>query len=345
MRHIALFTPSVLLVVLACSGYAQERAGRQSLVPSRDQTSKAVNDAPSPEDNASAGQEKGRRTFEKKPSAEEDAIRETAKKYIEAFSSGDAKAAAKQYASDAEYIDPQGIRYEGRQAIEDLLTTFFANYPDRKIDFAIDSIRLVSPIVAIEDGTSIVTTVKDQQPQTFQYTAVHVKIDGQWLTASVRDHALGSPRQHRAQIGQLEWMIGDWVHEGDDAVVHFSCRAVDNGHFLVRKFTVQVAGQETMTGTQRIGWDPQAGKFRAWVFDSDGGFSEGFWRHEGDEWTLKLSGVTADGRSASCTSIYSFVDNRTMTFRSIHHEVGGIELPDSAAVRIVRQPPQAESAQ
>ena len=125
-------------------------------------------------------------------------------------------------------------------------------------------------------------------------------------------------------------------------MVPFSCHSGRQRAtwFLVRKFTVQVAGQHTMTGIQRIGWDPHAGKFRAWVFDSDGGFSEGYWRHDGDDWILKLTGVTPDGQSASCTSIYTFVDGRTMTFRSVHHEVGGIELPDSAPVTIVRQPPQ-----
>ena len=339
MQRFASFTASIVLLAFACPGFTQERVRQPP-----DQPAPKVKVAvPAPASAAADQNPEDRRTFARRPSPEEEAIRETAKKYIAAFSGGDAKAAVAIYTDDAEYIDPQGNTYQGRQAIEDLLAAFFKNYPERKLDLLIDSIRIVSPTVAIEDGVSIVATSKDTPPQSFQYTAVHVKSDGHWQTASVRDRVLNTPRQHRAQLTQLDWLVGDWVHEGDDALVHFSCHPVDNGHFLARKFTVQVAGQHTMTGIQRIGWDPHAGKFRAWVFDSDGGFSEGYWRHDGDAWILKLTGVTPDGQSASCTSIYTFVDGRTMTFRSVHHEVGGIELPDSAPVTIVRQPPQIET--
>ena len=52
------------------------------------------------------------------------------------------------------------------------------------------------------------------------------------------------------------------MDEGDDLITNFSCQSADNGNFLVRKFTIQIAGQETMSGTQRIGWDPRTGKLR-----------------------------------------------------------------------------------
>ena len=286
-----------------------------------------------------------------KSSPDENAIRKTGETYATAFSEGDAKAAAAHFTADAEYVDAQGIIFEGRQAIEDLLTAFFSNNPGRKLQLRIESLRFLSPGVVIEDGITVVSRAKNSadtesngaEPTVAQYTAIHVKNDGKWLTASVRERAVKSPRQHRAQLKELEWMVGEWVHEGDDAIVRFSCHPVDNGTFLVRKFAVHVAGQETMTGTQRIGWDAQSGKFRAWVFDSDGGFSEGCWHRSGDDWVLKLTGVTADGEEASNTSIYSFVDARTMTFRSVNHEVAGIGLPDSHPVTIVRQPPRAES--
>lgn len=323
MQRFASFAPSIALLVFTCPGFVLAQVPETSSTTGR----QAIDN----------------QTFAKQPTADEQSLHETAKQYMTAFAAGDAKVAAGMYTENAEYIDPQGIKYEGRQAIEDLLATFFKNYPERKLDLLIDSIRIVSPAVAIEDGVSIVTTSKDAPPRSFQYTAVHVKTDGHWQTASVRDRVLGPSRQHRAQLEQLDWLVGDWVHEGDDALVHFSCRAVDNGHFLARQFTVQVAGQHTMTGVQRIGWDPQAGKFRAWVFDSDGGFSEGYWRHEGNDWILKLNGVTPDGQSASSTSIYTVGDGRTITFRSVHHEVGGIELPDSTPVTIVRQAPPIQT--
>ena len=46
-------------------------------------------------------------------------------------------------------------------------------------------------------------------------------------------------------------------------------------------------------GTQRIGWDPVAGQFRSWDFDSQGGYSEGLWSRDGDRWIIKMSACCA----------------------------------------------------
>jgi hypothetical protein len=54
---------------------------------------------------------------------------------------------------------------------------------------------------------------------------------------------------------------------------------------------------------------------------------------------LKSTGVTADGQTASSTSIYTFVNAHTMTWQSVDHEIAGVELPDSEVVTIVRQAP------
>ena len=54
---------------------------------------------------------------------------------------------------------------------------------------------------------------------------------------------------------------------------------------------------------------------------------------------LKSTGVTADGQTASSTSIYTFVNDHTMTWQSVHHEIAGVRQPDSEVVTIVRQAP------
>ncbi len=54
-------------------------------------------------------------------------------------------------------MDERGDLFEGRQAIEEALAAFFAENPGYRIDVDIDTIRFVSPDVAIEDGT---TTLK-----------------------------------------------------------------------------------------------------------------------------------------------------------------------------------------
>ena len=79
---------------------------------------------------------------------------------------------------------------------------------------------------------------------------------------------------------QLEWLVGDWVDEGDHGVVHTTCRWSDDKSFLLREFTIKVPGQPISSGAQRIGWDAGREQFRSWVFDSDGGHSEGLWTED-----------------------------------------------------------------
>ena len=92
-----------------------------------------------------------------------------------------------------------------------------------------------------------------------------------------------------------------------------------------------------MSGTQRIGWDPFSKQLKAWSFDSEGGFSEGFWQRDGNRWTLKLTGVSADGRVGSATQIHTFVSDHAMTWQATDRVLGGESLPDIAEITIVRR--------
>jgi uncharacterized protein (TIGR02246 family) len=272
-------------------------------------------------------------------SADEDAIRQTNDSFLKAYGQGDAKSAAAHFTADAEYVDESGNVFQGREAIEESLSEFFAANPGCQLEMSINTIRFISPGVAVEDGRTKITRPESSVSVDSHYTTVHVKANGKWLAASVRDHAPKDRRQHRAQLQQLEWLVGNWVDEGDDSLVAFSCQAVDNGNFLVRQFTVVIAGQEAMSGTQRIGWDPLTGKLRAWIFDSEGGSGEGTWHRDGEDWVLKSTGVTADGEAASSTSIYRYVNDHTMTWQSVHHEIAGVQQPDSDVVTLVRAAP------
>jgi hypothetical protein len=134
-------------------------------------------------------------------------------------------------------------------------------------------------------------------------------------------------------------LMGDWIDEGDDSIVSFSCKATDSGNFLLREFAIEIAGRKAMSGTQRIGWDPLTGKLRGWIFDSEGAYAEGLWHRDEDSWVLKTTGVTADGQAASSTSIYRQINDHTMTWQSIDYEIGGVQIPDSEVYTIVRQAP------
>jgi uncharacterized protein (TIGR02246 family) len=348
MRTILKVSAASLVVVAMSSAVAGEQAVPKPVNKRGIQNAKAAEKAAvkpadkagtTPADKSSASGPAAKATAPDKNLAEEEAIRNSSETYAQAYASGDAKAVAAHFTGDAEYVDERGDLFKGRQAIEEALTAFFAENPGCQLDVDIDTIRFVSPDVAIEDGTTTLTHPEGPATDYSHYTTVHVKTAGKWLAASVREHAPKDRREHRAQLQQLEWLLGDWVDEDDDSIVEYSCQAVDNGNFLLRQFTVKIAGQEAMSGTQRIGWDPVSGKLRAWVFDSEGGYAEGTWHRDGDSWILKTTGVTADGQTASGTSIYTFVSDDIMTWQAVDHEIAGEQLPDGEVVTIVRKPP------
>ncbi|WP_010584226.1 YybH family protein [Schlesneria paludicola] len=273
---------------------------------------------------------------------DENAVRAAAQAYIKLFNEGNAKGLADHYTTNAEYIDERGVLVRGRTAIEESLKTYLSEHPGCTLDLNIASIRIVGAGMAIEDGTATLTLSNGAAPTISRYTAVSQKTGARWQLASVRDFSTNQPPAHRDYLKQLDWMLGEWVHEGSDAVVVFNCHPSDNGNFLVRNFTIRISGQDAISGSQRIGWDAQAKKFRAWTFDSDGGHSDGYWHRDGDSWVLKAAGVTATGQSASNTSIYTFTNPHTITFQVVDHEIAGEEFPDSPKVKIVRHPPRPE---
>ncbi len=275
--------------------------------------------------------------------ADIEAIVKTAESYLTAYRDGDAKAAAAHFTEDAEYVDEHGNTHLGRKAIEQVLSECFAKNPNRDIELEIDSIKIVSPGVALEDGHLTILTGDDSEPTSETYNAVHVKHDGKWLVASVRERAPKERREHRSQLEQLAWLQGDWMDEDRDSTVYFSCSPIDNGNFLLREFAIQINGEHAMSGSQRIGWDPVSRKLRTWIFDSEGGFAEGFWFRDDDRWLLKAVGTTSDGEMASSTSIYKIINDHMMTWQSVDHEVGGVRLPDSDVITIVRRAPDPSS--
>jgi uncharacterized protein (TIGR02246 family) len=276
--------------------------------------------------------------------ADEESIRKRAAAYAKSYGEGNAAAVAGHFTADAEYVTDEGDVLRGREAIERALAESFQETPGQKLDVKIESIRFIGPGLAVEDGTAVVNSAKGEVASRSHYTAVLQKNDGQWLLASVRDLPPEGRRQHAEQLKSLDWMLGEWIDEAHESVISFSCRPSDNGTFLLRDFSVKISGEEAMQGSQRIGWDALAGQFRAWTFDSEGGYSEGMWYRDGESWLLTSSGVNADGESTSATSVFTPVNRHTMTWRAIDLVIGGVRLPDTELVQIVRRPPRPKPA-
>ena len=84
------------------------------------------------------------------------AIKATAEAFSKVFADKDADALAEMWTSDGEYIDENGNRFAGRDAIKQEYKNFFEAHPDIKMTVNTYSIRLLSPTTAIEEGITSV---------------------------------------------------------------------------------------------------------------------------------------------------------------------------------------------
>ena len=277
------------------------------------------------------------RAQETKPSAEEKAIRAADLAFVGHYNQGAAKDLAALFTEDAEVVELEGERYQGRDLIERRLADTFAASPGVKLDLEIEAIRFLSPDVAKEEGKSIVTPAKGVS-ESRRYTVLYVKRDGRWLISSVREEADPMVRPHD-RLKALEWMVGDWVDEGSDSVVRLNCHWSEDQNFLIRSFTVKQHGKPVMRVTQRIGWDPLARQIRSWEFDSEGGFGEGKWTRDGERWVIKHAGVRPEGVTASATNIMTQERVDLLRWVSTDRILGEDAVPIEETYVLVRVPP------
>jgi uncharacterized protein (TIGR02246 family) len=273
---------------------------------------------------------------------DEAAIRKSDEAYVEAYNKQDAKALAALWSPEAVYIDPEtGDEAVGREEIEKEFADTFAGLKDAKLEVNVESIRFLSPNVAIENGTARIN-YGEGEPDESSYAALFVKREGKWLLDRVTEEEPPAPPEppptHYEQLKELEWMIGSWVDQDEDATIQTDCEWTKNQNFINRSFAVVVGDQVDLAGMQIIGWDPAAKQIRSWIFDSDGGFAEGKWTRKGDRWLIQQNGTLPDGGKSSAVNIITRVDDDSFTWQSVNREVNGDILPNVDEVLVVRKP-------
>jgi hypothetical protein len=137
-------------------------------------------------------------------------------------------------------------------------------------------------------------------------------------------------------LAELGWLVGEWVDDSPKADVTLNVRWATNKAFLLMDYVMKQEGADPMEVTVRIGWDARLGRTRSWVFDSNGGFAEAFWRRDGKKWAVGTTGVLPDGGTGGATNIYEFVDDNTFVWHSTERDVDGQPLAD-AEVKFVRK--------
>ncbi len=271
------------------------------------------------------------------PNKQEAAIRASVAQFVKAYNAHDAKALAELFLAEAQIVDEDDNTIQGRAEIESLFAGVFEESPKSKIEVAIESIRFIGTALAVETGSTTTTSAPGETPERGRYSVLHVLRDGKWSMGLVRD--MPAQPTHREHLQALAWLVGDWIDESREGVVKTSCRWADNGSFLLQDVAVRQAGRDTMKISQRIGWDPLAKRFKAWMFDAEGGYGESSWTPTETGWLIKATSVHSDGVTASATNHIEPTGLDRYVFRSVDRVVGNEILPP-VEVHVVRQPPQ-----
>jgi len=271
--------------------------------------------------------------------ADRKAITKLAASYQAAFNRGDAKAIADLYTPDAHFVGARGISLEGREQIQENYERFFALNPNVQLTTNVTSTRFVGTDVVVLTGAPKIEPPLAGRPVEARTTVLLVKRDGQWMVDSARDTLvpLDSNYDH---LKKLDWLIGEWGDPATDSEgvsVEATCDWTINKNYIIRRFNAVVKDQVSTAGVQVIGWDPRVSQIRSWVFDSKGGFIEGFWRPDGNRWIVTTSGVLQNGSEVSAVNTVTRIDDDTFTFQSTNRFLDGQQQPDIEPVEVKRR--------
>ncbi|MBX9653016.1 nuclear transport factor 2 family protein [bacterium] len=236
--------------------------------------------------------------------AVDDAIVAAVQKSVEAstkaFNEGKVDELTSMFLPQGEFINEAGTMYQGTKELTELFADYFKRFPGSKIEFQIESIRAVGPIV-IEEGLRHITTKDGESASTFRYIAIRSKEGAEWKIASFRDFPENIAVTNHDRLLPVAWLVGDWVNEGTDGKVTITWKWSQDSNFLLGEFESSSSENPSNKSSQRIGWDPSTGKIRSWLFDNDGGFAEGVWTILEDSIMIKSSSVNPDGSTSSAT--------------------------------------------
>jgi uncharacterized protein (TIGR02246 family) len=263
-------------------------------------------------------------------------IVKSAEAFCEAFNKGDAHALAQFWTPNGMYRDIKNNDTKGREALEKKFAAFFKENKGLKLRIDIENMRPVTDDVVIEEGTSQVLHPDGSPPSLAHYVILHVKKDGQWYLDVVKDSVYLAPSNYK-HLSSLEWLIGEWADtKGKDTVARLAFSWGPNQNYITGTYAGTYKNITLSSGTMWICWDAANKQIRTWTFDNDGGFGDATWTKKGDQWTIKRSTTTPDGKKGSATVQVTIVDPQTITMQSSHRSVDGQPLPDMPEVTLKR---------
>jgi uncharacterized protein (TIGR02246 family) len=243
----------------------------------------------------------------------EAAIRAASRNYLLALRGGDAERIAACWTADARFVDAAGNVRRARDMVREGFGPSAAKTegapPRAELSTEGEAaamptaLRLLGPDAALE--TTDLDEPSSEGKSGAGVMALWVRRDGKWLLDYVRETAPAAPPEEvdAAPLAALAWMEGTWETVGEGPRARLEVAFVDEGRYLLQRFTAQLPGGE-VRGEQRLAWDGEAQRIRSWLFRSDGGFLEGIWRQEGDAWVSEQAGVLPGGVTMTAVNLW-----------------------------------------
>ena len=251
-------------------------------------------------------------------------FKQQARKFEQHYKEQNVSALAQDWTEQGSFITPDGSVYKGRKEIEKFFQSNLAGDKDMALKINVLSVSSPTPSIAIEEGTTSIN--KNKKPIT-RYTAVHVKSKDGWKTAWLEESFMNTPRS----LDEFYWLCGTWQAK-DKAGNPISLRVkkIQNGSFL--QGTTGDKG-----GRQIIGYDPSIDRLISWHFHSGGGFGKGEWQQlDNNHWQQSAFAILPDGRSSMANYSLRKLSNDSFIFHSSGRFIGGIELPETQAIKFDR---------
>jgi len=251
------------------------------------------------------------------------AIRQAAGEHREALENADFAAVEQFWTPEADYVDQYGHAFKIRAALEAAKQRLrkegrIGPPPLRTESLAI---RLISPDVGIEDGIIERPAAGGKGSSKGRFCAVWVKRDGKWRIDGIRESAYSANNSANHFAG-LEWLIGEWTAEGEDAKAEATYSWGSGKKYIQGQIKLTVNGKPPVSITQWIGWDPVREQVRSFEFDTDGGFHEGTWSQDEGAWVVATVGVGPEGKKDEGTRILTPIDERTAQWEAMSQEAG-----------------------
>lgn len=265
---------------------------------------------------------------------EKSMIEQSAKAFVTAYDAGDAKAVAALWTANGEYsLGSQTLK--GRAAIQKLYEEHFSANPGSKMEVKIESVRSLAPNLLLEEGVASVSGGGADSASA--YTAVHTKVDGKWLMASVREADVPLPAAPES-IDKLANLVGNWKAKGDAADVTVKFEWMHDKHFLRAETTVHPKGKTEGLpgGMQIVGVDPLSGKMVSWNFTADGGHSYGVWNKIENRWVIGTQGATSGGAITTATNVFYQPHADVLSWQSLNRTIDGQPLPNTEEIVLER---------